>query len=332
MKLSRFSGWACAAHNRQSDDSGSVCITYAASGKGCVEKVIVVWMPHPEGVFFSGFLLAESTSGMASAPAQRNRRSAGRDCALFDAFLTLGDNDAIHIRAGRMHVVRIKVAGVDDAINLSNGDGAGLSHHGIEIASRHSVDEIASAIRGVGVDEGEVGLEPGLHDILPPGELSRLFALSDERADASRGEERRNAGAASPDALGECALRIELDLKLAFEKLAGELIILADVARNHLADLPGLEKQPEAPVIDAAVVADECEVLHASVAERDDELLGDAAQAEAARHHGHAVADDAVGLELTHDSLWRIEDLIDHGRQDNKPVARGGWEGRNRVE
>jgi hypothetical protein len=50
-------------------------------------------------------------------------------------------------------------------------------------------------------------------------ELARLLALGDERAVAGRREERGDAGAAGAHALGERALRHELDLELAREEL-----------------------------------------------------------------------------------------------------------------
>ena len=44
------------------------------------------------------------------------------------------------------------------------------------------------------------------------------------------------------------------DLELASEVLAGEFRVLADVAADHLADLPRLEQQPEAGIVDAGIV------------------------------------------------------------------------------
>jgi hypothetical protein len=55
-----------------------------------------------------------------------------------------------------------------------------------------------------------------------PVELARLLALGDHRADAGAGEERRDAGAAGAQLLGERALRRELELELAGEELALE--------------------------------------------------------------------------------------------------------------
>ena len=60
------------------------------------------------------------------------------------------------------------------------------------------------------------------------------------RADAGRRVERRDAGAAGAQPLGQRALRHQLDLELAGEELALELLVLADVGRDHLPDLPRL--------------------------------------------------------------------------------------------
>ena len=47
----------------------------------------------------------------------------------------------------------------------------------------------------------------------------------------------------------------ELDLELAREVLPLELLVLADVARDHLPDLLVAQQDAEAEVVDAAVVA-----------------------------------------------------------------------------
>jgi hypothetical protein len=56
----------------------------------------------------------------------------------------------------------------------------------------------------------------------------------------------------------------------------------------------------------AGVVADDGELLHAAVAQREDRILGNAAEAEAADEDGHAVTHareggDGVGKDLVHD-------------------------------
>ena len=82
-----------------------------------------------------------------------------------------------------------------------------------------------------------------------------LLALGDQGADAGLGEEGRDAGAAGADALGQRALRVELELELAGQVLALELLVLADVGADHLLDLARVEQLAEAEAVDAAVVA-----------------------------------------------------------------------------
>src|SRR5690606_26296399 len=120
-------------------------------------------------------------------------------------------------------------------------------------------------------------------------ELACLLALGHHRAVAGAGEEGRDPGAAGAQALGQGALGIELELEFAAQVLALELLVLADVGRDHLADLPSLEQLAEAEAVHARVVGDDGEVLHARIAQRGDQRLGDAAQAEAADREGLAV-------------------------------------------
>src|SRR4029077_14825429 len=104
-----------------------------------------------------------------------------------------------------------------------------------------------------------------LHHVAFAVELALLLALGDLRAGAGAGEEGRDAGAAGADALGERALRIELDLELAGEILLREGLVLPDIGRDHLLDLLGVEEEPEPDAVDAAVVRHHGQVLHAGV-------------------------------------------------------------------
>ena len=74
------------------------------------------------------------------------------------------------------------------------------------------------------------------------------------------------------------------------EELPLELLVLADVGRDHLADLAGLQQQAEAEVVDAGVVADDGQVFACPArAARAIRFSGIAAQAEAADHDRRAV-------------------------------------------
>src|SRR5207237_8719796 len=85
-----------------------------------------------------------------------------------------------------------------------------------------------------GADYGLVGLGRLLQDHLLAGDDAALLALRDLRAGTGGGEEAAQAGAAGADALRERALRIQLHLQLLLDELALELLVLADVARDHL--------------------------------------------------------------------------------------------------
>ena len=103
---------------------------------------------------------------------------------------------------------------------------------------------------------GEIGDEPAFHHIGLAVELADFLALGDQRADPGLGEERRDAGAAGADPLGQRALRVEFELELALQIEIGEQLVLADIGRDHLADLPAFEQQTEPGAVDPGIVRD----------------------------------------------------------------------------
>ena len=126
---------------------------------------------------------------------------------------------------------------------------------------------------------------------MSPSNSLGLLALGDHGADAGRGVEAGDAGAAGADALGQRALRVELELELAGEVLPLE----RSCSRRRRSEIIFLicrvsQQQAEAEVVDAAVVRDDVRSLTPAVAHGADQLLGNAAQAEAAGHQHHAVA------------------------------------------
>ena len=99
-----------------------------------------------------------------------------------------------------------------------------------------------------------------------------------------------------PAALGQRALRNEVDLELSGQQLPLEFGILAHVARNHLSDLALLEHEPDPEVVDAGVVRNAGQVLHARSDECGDAVFGNAAEPETSEHQGHPVGDLANGF------------------------------------
>ena len=102
-----------------------------------------------------------------------------------------------------------------DLLDLGDADAARGGAVGIEVARGLPVDEVALLVGLPGLDDGEVGDEAALQDVGLAVEVLVLLALGDDRADAGLGVEARDAGAAGADALGQRALRVELELELA---------------------------------------------------------------------------------------------------------------------
>ncbi len=227
----------------------------------------------------------------------------------------------MHVDAGGVDVVRIELAHLDELLDLGDGDLGRRGHHRVEVHRRVPVDEVAEAVASPRLDDREVAADGRLEHVGAPVELARLLlrrvlgdrpvrrvahgqaAVAHGRAGAGRRVERRDAGAARAQALGERALRRELDLELAREVLPLELLVLADVARDHLRDLLVPEQRPEPEVVDPAVVRHDGEALGAELAQRADAVLGDSAEPEAAREERRAVGDVAHRVERGRDYL-----------------------------
>ena len=163
---------------------------------------------------------------------------------------------------------------------------------------------VSSAFQPLMIDE--VGADAALEDIFLAVELLDLLAFGDLRSEAGLGVETRDPGAAGAHPLGERPLRRELDLELAGEELPLELLVLADIGRDHLLDLPRSQQLAEPLIVDAGIVRGDREVLDAVCDDRVDQPLGDSAQAEAAGRDGHAVEQQPferalrVGIDFLH--------------------------------
>jgi hypothetical protein len=89
--------------------------------------------------------------------------------------------------------------------------------------------------------------------------------------------------------------------------LLREQLVLTDIGRNHLPDLPGFQQPAQSDAVDAGIVGDHREVLDAGIADRIRQRLGDAAKTETTGHDHHAVLQNAfegrfgVGIDLVHE-------------------------------
>jgi len=88
----------------------------------------------------------------------------------------------------------------------------------------------------------------------------------------------------------------ELDLELAGQVLAGELLVLADVGRRDPADPAGAQEHAQPHAVHAAVVGNHGQALRALCQDGVDEHRGDPAQPEAADGQARAVLDVGHGL------------------------------------
>lgn len=188
-----------------------------------------------------------------------------------------------------MDLVGVKLSDFDELFDFGNGCFACSSHHRVEVAGGFSVVEVAPSVSLIGFDDAEIGSECGLHDVHFAVEFTGFFAFGDEGSVSSFDEECGDTGSSSADAFGEGALRVEFEFEFTREVLAFKFSVFSDVAGDHFFDLPGLEKESEAEIVNAAVVANDGEVFDSRIAEGKDQVFGNAAKAKSAGHDGHPV-------------------------------------------
>src|SRR6266568_5594861 len=199
--------------------------------------------------------------------------------------------DSVDENAGGVNLIRRKLAGFDEFFDFGDDVVGGGSHHGIEVARSLAINEIAPAIAFPRLDEGEIAAEAALHDVRAAIEFAGFLSFSNHGAVAGGGIERGNASAAGAQALGESALRIQFNLEFSAQDELLEEFVLADVGGDHFFDLALLEKQADAEVVYARVVAHDGELFCAFAANGGDEIFRDAAEAEAAHENGRAVGE-----------------------------------------
>src|SRR3546814_8371248 len=83
----------------------------------------------------------------------------------------------MHIDAGQMNLIGIETTGVDDFLDLDNGDLARHGHIGIEITSRLAKHQITAAVGLVGLDQRDVRNNGTLHDVFFAVYLADFFAV-----------------------------------------------------------------------------------------------------------------------------------------------------------
>src|SRR5580693_3988988 len=186
--------------------------------------------------------------------------------ALLDTlFIDRALNDPVDINAGCVDVVGVKGARLDDVLDLGHRDFARGRHLWIEVARGLAEHEVARWVCSPRFDDGEVGAQPGLAEVLLALELFDGLALGHHGPDAGFGVEGWNTGSAGADAFGKRPLRIELQLKLAGEVETLEQLVLADIGADHLGDLAAVEQDPKAEAVGSGVIRNDGQPLHAGI-------------------------------------------------------------------
>ena len=144
---------------------------------------------------------------------------------------------------GVVTAVGVDGAGGHDLLDLGDRGARGHAHHRREVARRAAEQQVAERVALPGLDEGVVGGERALQHVGTAVEPAHLLALGDRRAVAGGREEGGDPGAARAHALGEGALRDQLDLDLAGQEHLLEHLVLAHVGRDHLAHLAVLQQE-----------------------------------------------------------------------------------------
>ncbi len=206
-------------------------------------------------------------------------------------------------------VLGIEIAEIDDLAHLRNGAFCGRGHDRPEIARGLAVDEITPAIAAQCLDEGEVGTNREFEHVVPAFDAPRLLAFGERRAVTGRRIERADPGTCGVDALGQVALRYQLELELArsIQPVEHPRVGLAGKRADDLLHPPRLEQRRQPCLAVARVVADDRQVASPLRDQRIDQLGGHPGSAEAADHHRRAIAD--VGDRFGGGG----DNLVDHG-------------------
>src|SRR5208283_2375059 len=131
----------------------------------------------------------------------------------FDTLLVIRPlEDAMDVNAWRVHLVGIDLARFHQMLHFSDRYSAGSGHHGIEVARCLPIDEVAPAVALPGLDEREVRSQRTFEHVRAATEFARLLAFCHYCTESCRRVERRDAGSAGADALGQRTLRNQFQI------------------------------------------------------------------------------------------------------------------------
>src|SRR5699024_9560882 len=117
------------------------------------------------------------------------RVGAGAGGALLDVLGGGGAHQVVYEHAGGVDVVGADLAGVDEVLGLGEGGAPAHRGQGVEVPGGEAVAEVAVGVGGVGVDEGDVGVDGAFEHVVAAVELGDGLALGDGGAVAGGGVE-----------------------------------------------------------------------------------------------------------------------------------------------
>src|SRR5262245_62484896 len=101
-----------------------------------------------------------------------SRVSMGPSClphrAPLDPLFAGQDHEAVYEHSRRVNALGIHVAHLDELLDLGDRDLAGGHGHGIEVAGRLSVHEVAEPVAFPGGDHRKVAHDPALEEVVAP--------------------------------------------------------------------------------------------------------------------------------------------------------------------
>ena len=198
----------------------------------------------------------------------------------------------VHENSRSVDLIRIERADLDQLLDFRHRDAPCGSHVGIEIARRLAINRLPSASP----------FQALMSDTRPSNRSRARRSPRQRRAApcALPPSCRRRSGCRTHRCLRRrrgCVRRgcpgIEFDLQLPCEILPLEFLVLADVRGDHLADLAGLEEQPQSSSSMPALFEITVRSLTPDARQRADQVLG-TRTAQAARHHRDPVLDHAA--------------------------------------
>ncbi len=166
------------------------------------------------------------------------------DRALFNVLDPIsGLDQPLDVNAwGGDNVIRVQLAGLNNDLSLGDGHCTRCGNHRVEVAGRVAINQVPVRVCSVGVDQATSAVMARSRTYVTPSNSSSGLPSATRVPHSRSRVERRNAGAASAETLGECALRRELDLKLPGQVLLGEQSVLTDIRCDDLPDLARLDE------------------------------------------------------------------------------------------